>query len=251
MPSCTPAASYSAAESARSDGSTPGSARRCVDTRISDGFAADVRAVAAQHLELVDDVLGRAARVVPVLGEAGDAPQRAALAEAADADRRVRALDRLGLAAGVLQRVVLPGEVRRGVGQQPDDDLERLVEAVEALLQRRQVDAVGRALLLVPTGAEAELEAALRHDVDRGGHVREHRRVAVHVAGDEHSHPHPLGRLGQRGERGPALRGRGRSSPRRSDRSGRTARPTPRSPSGRPPSRPRGCPATRCAAGRS
>ena len=42
---------------------------------------ADVRAVAAQHLELVDDVLGRAARVVPVLGQAGDAPQRAALAE--------------------------------------------------------------------------------------------------------------------------------------------------------------------------
>ena len=60
--------------------------------------------------------------------------------------------------------------------------------------------------------------------------------MAVHVAGDEHADPQPLGRLGQRGERGPALRGRGRSSPRRSDRSGRTSRPTPRSRFvGRPP----------------
>ena len=116
----------------------------------------------AQHLALACELLDAARRAVPVLRAAGDGAQRALLAAAADADRRVRPLHRLRLAAGGRQLVVLAVEVGGLVGEQPDDHLERLVEAVEALLERRQLDAVGVALLLVPAGAEAELEAAVR-----------------------------------------------------------------------------------------
>ena len=130
------------------------------------------------------------------------------LAGPADADRRVRLLDRLRLAAGVVQLVVLPVEGRRSLVSRPDDDLERLVEAVEPLLQRGQVDAVGVALLLVPAGADPELEPAVRDDVERGGHVRQHRRVAVGVAGHEHADPQPLRGLGQRRRGDPALEAR-------------------------------------------
>src|SRR5436190_24915 len=83
------------------------------------------------------------------LGQAGHRPQRALLAEAPDAQRRVGPLHRLRLAAGGGQSVVLPGVVRRLVAEQGEDDLAGLVEAVETLPQRRQLDAVGGALLLV------------------------------------------------------------------------------------------------------
>ena len=55
-----------------------------------------------------------------------------------------------------------------------------LVEGVEALGEGRvEVDAVGLRLLLVPARADAELEPAAGDDVEGGGHVGEHRRVAV------------------------------------------------------------------------
>src|SRR5690606_775429 len=66
-------------------------------------------------------------------------------------------------------------------------------------------DAVRVALGLEPPGAEAELEAAVADDVDRGGHVRQHRRVPVDHAGHLDADADALGRLGERGGRGPAL----------------------------------------------
>src|ERR1700686_2529041 len=52
-------------------------------------------------------------------------------------------------------------------------------KAGEPLLDRAELDAVCARLLLVPAGADAQLEAAVGHDVQRRGHVGEHRGVPV------------------------------------------------------------------------
>src|SRR5437899_5832630 len=96
--------------------------------------AAEVRAVPVQYIQFVVEDVDIAAAEVPVLGESGGGTQRALLARAADADRRVRFLDRLGLAARVGGRVVLAGEVGPFLGQQVDDCLAGFLEPVAALL---------------------------------------------------------------------------------------------------------------------
>ena len=170
--------------------------------------AADVGAVLGEDLARPRVVVDRPAGHVPVLRVAGHGPQRALRAGSADDDGRVRPLHRLRLTARLAQLVVRALEVGDLVAQQARDHLERLVEPIEALLERREVDAERIALVLVPAGADAELEPAVRHDVERRRHVREHRRVAVRVAGDQHPEAQPRGRLRQRGERDPALHAR-------------------------------------------
>jgi hypothetical protein len=120
----------------------------------------------------------------------------------------VRLLDRLGLAVRLLEGVVGALVGRALLGQQSDDDVAGLVEPVHALLDAEQVDAVRVRLVGVPTGAEAQLEATVGDLVERGSHVREHRRVPVRNPGDEHADAEPAGRLGQRRERDPPLQAR-------------------------------------------
>ena len=134
--------------------------------------------------------------------------QRALLAAAADADRRVRLLRALRLVAGVLELVVLAVEGRGLLGEQAGQHLAGLLEAVEALLDAAELDAVGAGLLLVPAGADAELEPAVGDDVERRGHVGQHGGMPVVDAGDQHADAQPLGGLRQRGQRDPALQAR-------------------------------------------
>ena len=143
--------------------------------------------------------------VVPVLGDASDRPERPLLPAAADADRRVGRLDALGLAVGLVEGVVGAGIGRPLLGQERDDDVARLVEAVHAVTDAEEVDPVGVRLVGVPPGAEAQLEAAVRDLIERGGHVGEDRGVPVRHAGHEHPHPQTGRRLGQRREGQPTL----------------------------------------------
>ena len=76
---------------------------------------------------------------------------------------------------------MLAGEVERLADRrrpQPGDDRQLLLEALEALAERRERDAVGVVLLLVPAGAEAELDATARHLVDAGDGDRQHARAS-------------------------------------------------------------------------
>jgi hypothetical protein len=124
----------------------------------------------------------------------------------ADADRRVRPLQRLRIAVRVDELDVPAGEGRLLVREQPDDRLTCLVEGVEPLGERGvEVDAVGLGLHLVPPRADAELEATARHDVERGGHVGEHRRMTVRHAGHEHADAQAPGCLRQRSGGDPAF----------------------------------------------
>ena len=103
--------------------------------------------------------------------------------------------DRLRLAQGVGQPVVLAGDVVGRLAQQAADDLDGLPEGVDPLARRGQVDAVLLVLVDLPPGAEAEDEAARR---SRGRRWR--RDVgqpppgAVGVAVDERADPPAGGR---------------------------------------------------------
>ena len=205
MARSAPASRYAAAAATAGPGTLVG-----VDAHVD--RAGDLGRVAAQALAVLDQGLLEAGPLagirgdrVPLLGPARGGAQRPLPAPAADRDRRMGPLHRLGLATGVGQVQVLAVERGRGVAEQPDDDLDALVEAVHALLQRRQRDAVRVALLLVPARAEPDLEPALGDDVDGRGHVGQHRRMAVDHARDLAADPDPPGGLPHGGQHRPAL----------------------------------------------
>src|SRR5690348_4380537 len=169
---------------------------------------ADRGAVPGEDLLQLEPVLRAGHDGVPLLGPAGHRAQGALLAAAADGDRRVGPLDRLRLASRVGERDVSPAERRDRLAQQADDGLDTLVEPVEPLTQRRQFDAVGVALHLVPPGAQADLQPSPGDDVHGRGHVRQHRRVPVDHAGYLGAQPDPPGGLGHRGQHRPGLEAR-------------------------------------------
>ena len=74
-----------------------------------------------------------------------------------------------------------------------EDDLQRLLELLEPVGERLELEAERVVLELEPAGADAELRAPAGHDVERGDDLREQRRVAVRVAGDERAEADVLG----------------------------------------------------------
>ena len=66
-------------------------------------------------------------------------------------------------------------------------------------------NAVLAVLVLLPARAQAEHEAAAGHVVDGRGHLREHGRVAIRVAGDQRADADARHGRGQGRERGPGL----------------------------------------------
>ena len=82
-----------------------------------------------------------------------------------------------------------PSNVNAVGREQAAHDLHRLLERVDALLQRGERDAERAVLLVEPRRAVGELEPAARRVVDRDRLGREDRRVAVGHAGDEQAEP--------------------------------------------------------------
>ncbi len=119
---------------------------------------------------------------VGVLGGEGEDP----LAAATDDERRPRLLHRPGEQRVLVHLVVAAVEGERAVGaEQPLDDLHRLFEALDPdpwrVVREARLFVVG----LHPSGAEAELEAALAQDIERGRFLGQHEGVPVVVAEDE------------------------------------------------------------------
>ncbi|HUK64353.1 MAG TPA: hypothetical protein VLV15_13495, partial [Dongiaceae bacterium] len=145
---------------------------------------------------------------IPLIREARRDPQRALLAPTADHERRPRPLHRFRLAPRAGEPVVRALEVGDLAGEQQVDDRTGFFEPVEALPQRRELDAVRGALLLVPPGAETDLQAPARDDVEARGHVGEHGRVTIRVAGHHDAEAQATRDSGERGEHRPALEAR-------------------------------------------
>ena len=91
-----------------------------------------------------------------------------------------------------LHLVAVAGERHPLAAQHRDDDLQRLLELLEAIGERAELDAEGVVLELEPPGTDAQLGAAAGHDVERRDRLRQHRRVAVGVARDECPEAHRL-----------------------------------------------------------
>ena len=207
MPRSRPASANASASPATAFGSSAVEAqvgRRHDLARV----ATERGAVLGEHALQARVLRHRPADVVPVLGDAGDRAQRALLAAATDADRRVRTLHGLGLAVRVGEGVVGARVGRAFLRQQGDDDIARLVEAVHAVADAEQVDPVRVRLVGVPPGAEPELQAAVGDLVERRRHVGEDRRVAVRHARHEHADAEAARRLRQRREGEPPLEAR-------------------------------------------
>jgi hypothetical protein len=112
------------------------------------------------------------------------------------------------IVAGIFELVVLTVEVGGRLAQQAGQHLAGLFESVETFLDAAQLDAVGAGFLLIPAGADAQLQPAVGDDVKGGSHIGQYRGVTVVDAGHQGAQPQSSGGLGQRGQRGPALQAR-------------------------------------------
>src|SRR5215212_2781303 len=145
--------------------------------------AADILAVALEHIELVPnglDVAHDVAGVAPL----GYQPERHSLAPAPDPERRVWLLDAFRLVDWPIDRIVLAFKV--GVILRPHavDDLARLSKHAHPVAQLREAIPVSPPLVLVPARPDARIQPAMAGNVYRGGDLGVQRRVTVAVAAD-------------------------------------------------------------------
>src|SRR5438876_1565899 len=177
----------------------PSELERAADLR---GIAADLSAGGVELLDDLLDELGVSARDVPDVGVARREPERA-VALGADPDRRIRLLDRFRIGDRVRDGVVAAVKIGPFLGEQRLDDLQRLAEPTDTMVE--PLDAVRMVLDLSPRGADPKLEPAAGKVVDGDRDLGEHDRMAVRVAGDKAADADALGRLGHRGLQGPTF----------------------------------------------
>ena len=125
-------------------------------------------------------------------------------------------LDGLGQRGAVLQVVVAPVEAEGLADRrapQPGQDGVLLLEALEALAQRREGEAVGRVLGVVPTGPEAQLDSPGAHGVDLRHLDGEQTGLPKRGRGDHRAQADALGLPGDGGQGEPRSVGPGSPSP--------------------------------------
>jgi hypothetical protein len=126
------------------------------------------------------------------------------LAPAADEERRPARPRGARLELAVAGLEVPSVEVDGTVAEERPDDREGLLEAVDPMVER---EAEGPELGLVPARAEPEDEASATDLVDRGGHLRQHRRAVEGGGGDEGAQADPGRRCRERRQHRPGLPG--------------------------------------------
>ena len=174
--------------------------RERAEARLRDlgRIAPDRLAMVFEHAEQVPDAV-RVTEEIAGVRVLRDQAQCLPLAAAADEDRDVAA-KRPGVVQHVLDPVVEALKARRLLREHRARDLQCLPEPLEALLQRREVEAVRAVLVLEPGRAERVDRAAARDHVERGRDLRVQRRVAVGDPADHQPELQPLGAYRQRGE---------------------------------------------------
>jgi hypothetical protein len=163
--------------------------------------------VGGERREGVADLLDRAGRV-PAIGALGDGPERLAPARPADEDRQV-GLDRPGLADRVVECVDGP-VVRDALPvEEPSQQHDRLVEAIEPFAESRaEVDAEGVVLALEPRPADAQHGPAVADVVEGRRELGGQAGVAERVGPDHQAQPNARGQRAEPGKGRPALEDR-------------------------------------------
>jgi len=141
-------------------------------------------------------------RVLPVLR--GDA-QGHLLAASGDPERDALLLHRQRSHDRALDLEVAAIEGRRALRPGLPHDLHALIEHAQPVADLGEAVAVGVPLVLVPAAADAHLDAAARHVVDRGCDLREVRGVAVAHARAHLAEAHALGDGAEGRHEGPGL----------------------------------------------
>src|SRR5690606_28582561 len=144
--------------------------------------ASEIGAVTPEQLRLVPPEVEVDRVVVRVVGVLRGDPECHALAAARDPDGDAAVLQRQRSANRALDLVVLAVQGRDAVRPRLPEDLDPLAEPTEALLDAREAVAVRAELVLVPSAADAHLEATARDVVDRRGDLREVRGIAIRHA---------------------------------------------------------------------
>ena len=142
-----------------------------------------------QPFERLGELGRRLGRRVPAVPQRRHALERAG-AVAADPDRRVRLLHRLGREADLAHVVELALEARIVLGPERLEDREHLVGLPAARVERR---AQQLQLFLPPAHAHADDQAPLGQRVDRGEHLGHDDRMAM----AEHEHGGAQARAGR------------------------------------------------------
>jgi hypothetical protein len=97
---------------------------------------------------------------------------------------------------------VIPAvERERTSAEQSADDVDRLGQAGEPLAGRRERQADGFVLGLVPSGAEPDVEPAAADAIERGQRLGEHGRRPQRLTRHERAEAGPGHGAGQRGQR--------------------------------------------------
>src|SRR5437899_4747177 len=144
---------------------------------------------------------------VPAVGVARHQPEETLLPLPADPEAEPR-LHRPRLAERALE-VELPALERDALAvEERAQGLRRLLQEVEPLLDRRERDAEGARLDLVPSRPDAELAAPAAQVIDGDRGLREQTDGPVAHAEDQAADPHPLRLRGERGHGRDALEGR-------------------------------------------
>jgi hypothetical protein len=147
----------------------------------------------------------RVAPDVPFISVLGSEPVGDLFAIAADEDRGVGSLYWLRCQRGVGELVEFPIEVSSLVLEEGADHRDGLFEAAKAAAYGVEGDAVGLVLVLLPSRANAEDEAAAADVVDLRGHLGEDGGVAVSVAGDHGAEADARHGGGESGDTGPGF----------------------------------------------
>src|SRR5205807_8219037 len=103
-----------------------------------------------------------------------------------------------GDVGGTMDPVVTAVEGGRVLAEHRSADLQRLLETVQALPGRWEVEAEALVLLLVPGGTDPQDGSSPADDVEGRHHLGDERRVAVGHPGDQRAQLHRA-RLGRQG----------------------------------------------------
>ena len=169
------------------------------------GVPPNIGAVPVEYAHFVAQRVGFASREVPLVCPLGGDAEGPLLPGPANDDRRTGPLHRFGLTAGAPECMEGTLEIGHLVGEERVEDGTGLFEAIEALLPGGKGYVVGPVLILDPTRAESDLEAAVRGNIERGRHVGEHGGVPVGVAGDQHPEPDPVHDSAERRQHRPSF----------------------------------------------
>src|SRR6516165_389531 len=118
-------------------------------------------------------------------------PQHTPRTRSTDEQGDTGLLYRFGEWVWAAELIMATVEVGRAVTEQAQDDLDPLLEPIDALRQGREGEAKGAMLVLVPAGTEAQHQSSPAQNVDGSGHPCQQRRMAKGYRAHQRSEPEP------------------------------------------------------------